>query len=452
MKVHFIAIGGSAMHNLAIALHKKGFQVTGSDDEVFEPSKSRLKQLGLLPDAEGWFPGKITPELDAIILGMHARPDNPELQRARELNLKVYSYPEYLFEQTKDKKRIVIAGSHGKTTITSMLLHVLKTLGRKFDFMVGAQIKGFDTMVELSEEAEIAIFEGDEYLSSPVDLRPKFLWYRPHVALVTGVAWDHINVFPTEKDYNDQFRLFADTIIPGGAFIYYNEDLVLQRIAKNLRGLKVLPYQEVEAISEGDGVVVQHHGSRHPLKIFGRHNYQNLAGALLVAEELGISGSDFWKTMETFEGASRRLQVLAHNDHSSVFYDFAHAPSKVKATVEAVRERFPNRKLLAIVELHTFSSLNRDFLPQYHGALNEADETVVYFNPQVVEHKKLPGISVEDIEEAFAKNGLKVFMDERKLKQFLEGQSLAHANLLLMTSGNLAGIDVKALSQKIIHQ
>ncbi len=333
-----------------------------------------------------------------------------------------------------------------------MLLHVLKTLGRKFDFMVGAQIKGFDTMVELSEEAEIAIFEGDEYLSSPVDLRPKFLWYRPHVALVTGVAWDHINVFPTEKDYNDQFRLFADTIIPGGAFIYYNEDLVLQRIAKNIRGLKVLPYQEVEAISEGDGVVVQHHGSRHPLKIFGRHNYQNLAGALLVAEELGISGSDFWKAMETFEGASRRLQVLAHNDHSSVFYDFAHAPSKVKATVEAVRERFPNRKLLAIVELHTFSSLNRDFLPQYHGALNEADETVVYFNPQVVEHKKLPGISVEDIEEAFAKNGLKVFTDERKLKQFLEGQSLAHANLLLMTSGNLAGIDVKALSQKIIHQ
>lgn len=451
MRVHFIAIGGSAMHNLAIALHKKGFHVTGSDDEVFEPSKSRLKNYGLLPLKEGWFPENISEKLDAIILGMHARPDNPELLRAKELNLKVYSYPEYLYQQTKDKKRVVIAGSHGKTTITSMLLHVLKTLDRKFDFMVGAQIKGFDTMVELSDDSDIAIFEGDEYLSSPIDRRPKFLWYKPHVALVTGVAWDHINVFPTEEDYNHQFDLFARTIEPGGSFIYYQKDAVLQKIASENRSLKISPYDEVETVFRDGKTFVEYAGRESELKVFGHHNFQNLAGALLVAREIGIADNDFWDAMQSFEGAARRLQKLAEDKDSAVFYDFAHAPSKVKATVAAVKDQFPDRHLLAVVELHTFSSLNRDFLPQYHGAMEAADEAVVFFNPEVVAHKQMDEITVNDVEMAFAKQGLKIFTEGESLKQFLAGQKLSHANLLLMTSGNLSGIDVSALAKEIIE-
>jgi UDP-N-acetylmuramate: L-alanyl-gamma-D-glutamyl-meso-diaminopimelate ligase len=450
MRVHFIAIGGSAMHNLAIALHKKGFHVSGSDDEVFEPSKSRLKQHGLLPDAHGWFPGQITHELDAIILGMHARPDNPELLRAQELNLKVFSYPEYLFQQTRDKKRVVIAGSHGKTTITSMLLHVLKTLGRKFDFMVGAQIKGFDTMVELSDDSEVAIFEGDEYLSSPIDRRPKFLWYKPHVALITGVAWDHINVFPTEAEYNDQFRLFAQTIEPGGKLFFYEKDSVLEDIASDNAIFDPVPYDEITVVSKDGKTFVEVDGKEIELKIFGHHNFQNLAGALKVAMEIGVSEIEFWKAMQSFEGAARRLQILAHNEHSTVFYDFAHAPSKVRATVTAVKDQFPERRLQAVVELHTFSSLNRDFLPQYKGALDAADEAVVFFNPDVVAHKKLPEISVADVRAAFGSTELTVFTDGNKLKQFLSQLVIKDTNLLLMSSGNLAGIDVRTLSEKII--
>ncbi|WP_291858893.1 Mur ligase family protein [Marinilabilia sp.] len=451
MRVHFIAIGGSAMHNLAIALHKKGFHVTGSDDEVFEPSKSRLSNHGLLPSKEGWFPENISEELDAIILGMHARPDNPELLKAQKLNLKVYSYPEYLYQQTKGKKRVVIAGSHGKTTITSMLLHVLKTLGRKFDFMVGAQIKGFDTMVELSDDSDIAIFEGDEYLSSPIDRRPKFLWYKPHVALVTGVAWDHINVFPTEEDYNYQFDLFARTLEPGGSFIYYQRDAVLQKIASENLSLRKLPYDEVKTVSRDGETFVEYDGEEYELKVFGHHNFQNLAGALLVAKDIGVPENDFWESMQSFEGAARRLQMLGENKDAAVFYDFAHAPSKVKATVAAVKDQFPDRHLLAVVELHTFSSLNGDFLPQYKGAMDAADEAVVFFNPEVVAHKQLSEITENDVEAAFAKKGLKVFTDGIKFKQFLAGQKLSHANLLLMTSGNLCGIDVSAMAKEIIE-
>lgn len=450
MRVHFIAIGGSAMHNLAIALHKKGFLVTGSDDEVFEPSKSRLQQHGLLPDASGWFPEQITSDLDAIILGMHARPDNPELLRAQELNLKVYSYPEYLFEQTHNKKRVVIAGSHGKTTITSMLLHVLKTLGRKFDFMVGAQIKGFDTMVELSDDSDIAIFEGDEYLSSPIDRRPKFLWYKPHVALITGVAWDHINVFPTEAGYNDQFRIFVQSIEPGGKLFYYEQDAVLKELAAAGGSFDSVPYDEVSVVSKNGKTFVNVGGKEVELKVFGHHNFQNLAGALKVAMEIGIPEKEFWKAMQSFEGAARRLQTLAHNNHSTVFYDFAHAPSKVKATVAAVKDQFPERRLMAVVELHTFSSLNRDFLPQYKGALNAADDPVVFFNPDVVAHKNLPEISVADVKAAFGKEELTVITDGEKLKQYLSGLILQDTNLLLMSSGNLAGIDVRLLSERIV--
>jgi len=450
MRIHFIAIGGSAMHNLAIALHKKGFQVTGSDDEVFEPSKGRLQKNGLLPHSMGWNPDSITADIDAVILGMHARPDIPELIRAQELNLKVYSYPEYLYEQTKDKTRVVVAGSHGKTTITSMLLHVLKSLGRKFDFMVGAQIKGFDAMVEVSDESEIAIFEGDEYLSSPIDRRPKFLWYKPHIALATGVAWDHINVFPTESEYNNQFELFAQTIETNGTFIYYEKDKILSEIAPKLQGVDVIPYDEVTAENINGKTVIESDGVKYELGIFGHHNLQNLAGAMEVAVKIGISKPDFLFAMATFEGASRRLQVLAEKDDGKVFFDFAHAPSKVRATVKAVKDQFPDRYLLAVLELHTFSSLNKDFLPQYKGSMEEADEAVVFYNPEVVKHKKLPSIDSGEVKKAFALDNLRVFTSPDELKQYLNGLRIKCSNLLLMTSGNLAGIDVQNLADRVV--
>ncbi len=444
-KIHFIAIGGSAMHNLAIALHKKGFEVSGSDDEVFEPSYSNLSYYGLLPDTMGWHPDKISPDLDAIILGMHARPDNPELLRAKELGLPVFSYPEYLYQQTKNKKRVVIAGSHGKTTITSMLLHVLKTLGQKIDFMVGARIKGFDTMVELSEDAEVAIFEGDEYLSSPIDSRPKFLWYKPHIALITGIAWDHINVFPTGKVYNHQFKLFVESILPGGTLVYYRDDEILKNLASQLPEVEAIPYQALPAQSANGKTIVQSGGQVYELKVFGRHNLQNIAGALEVAKKLNVSETEFFGAMTSFEGADRRLQVIKESPLSAVFYDFAHAPSKVAATVEAVKEQFPERKLIAVLELHTFSSLNHAFLPEYKNTLSNADEAVVFFSPEVVAHKRLPEISVADVETAFNHPGLKVFTDPEGFRNYLQHIQLKHANLLLMSSGNLAGIDVHAL-------
>ncbi|MFO8001038.1 MAG: Mur ligase family protein [Marinilabilia sp.] len=449
MRIHFIAIGGSAMHNLAIALHKKGFSISGSDDEIFEPSRTRLENYGLLPPEMGWSPDRITTDLDAVILGMHARPENPELKRARDIGLQVFSYPEYLYEQTRNKKRVVIAGSHGKTTVTSMLLHVLRKLDRTFDFMVGAGIKGFDTMVALSDDSDIAIFEGDEYLSSPVDRRPKFLWYRPHIALITGVAWDHINVFPTGAEYNEQFRLFAQTIEAGGSLIYYRNDPVLEEIAGETNLDDVVAYEAMEGINENGKTLVKSGDRQFLLRIFGQHNLQNLAGAIEVGKRLNISEHDFLEAMRSFEGADRRLQVLAEEENSAVFFDFAHAPSKVRATVSAVKEQFPRRRLIAVVELHTFSSLNRDFLPQYRGSMDGADAAVVFFSPEVVAHKKLPSISPEDVSEGFDHRNMKVFDDAVQFTDFLSSLELQDANLLLMSSGNLAGIDVHALAGQI---
>ncbi|MGM0375805.1 MAG: UDP-N-acetylmuramate--L-alanine ligase [Bacteroidota bacterium] len=450
MRIHFIAIGGSAMHNLAIALHKKGYHVTGSDDEVFEPSRSRLKKYGLLPAQMGWSPDRITNDIDVIILGMHARPENPELKRARELGLRVYSYPEYLYEQTRDKKRVVIAGSHGKTTITSMLLHALRELGFRFDFMVGASIKGFDTMVSLSNDTDLAIFEGDEYLSSPVDRRPKFVWYHPHIALITGVAWDHVNVFPTESEYNEQFRLFADTIEDGGTLIYYEGDPLVRKIAGSLSRVECIPYRTVDSVARDDQTVVKNGSQELLLKIFGPHNLQNLAGAMEVARKLGVSAGDFLEAMRTFEGADRRLQVLGENSNAKIFFDFAHAPSKVRASVAAVKAQYPSRKLVAAVELHTFSSLSREFLPQYRYAMEDADEAIVFFSPEVVAHKKLPAITADEVADAFDHPDMEVFDDPRTFKQRLQSLHLKNTNLLLMTSGNFAGIDVQGLAEKLL--
>jgi len=451
MRVHFIAIGGSAMHNLAIALHKKGYKVTGSDDEIFEPSRSRLKEHGLLPEKQGWFPENITSDIDAIILGMHARKDNPELQKALESGLKVYSYPEYLYEQTKNKKRVVIGGSHGKTTITSMVMHVLKTGGIKFDYMVGAQLEGFDTMVNLEEENEIAVFEGDEYLSSPIDLTPKFLWYKPHIALLSGIAWDHINVFPTWENYLEQFDTFAGTIQDNGTLVFYSGDPELVKIAaKRNNRIKTIPYKAMDYSVSNGKTIVHFKGQDYPLNIFGDHNLQNLNGARLVCNELGIDNGKFLNAMKTFKGAAKRLQLLESTDSCNMYLDFAHSPSKLKATTEAVKSQFPERELIACMELHTFSSLNKKFLSHYKGTMQAADKAFVFFNPEVLEHKKLPPISKEEVADAFGHSNLTVFTDSTKLIDELKKINWKDKNLLIMTSGNFSGVDIKKLAKELI--
>ncbi|MCG8580732.1 MAG: Mur ligase domain-containing protein [Bacteroidales bacterium] len=451
MRVHFIAIGGSAMHNLAIALHLKGFNVSGSDDEIFEPSKSRLSKNGLLPQNEGWYPEIITTDIDAIILGMHARKDNPELLKAQELGLKIYSYPEYLYEQTKDKKRIVIGGSHGKTTTTAMVMHVLKKLNKDFDYMVGAQLEGFDTMVRLTKEAPIAVFEGDEYLSSPIDLTPKFHWYKPHVAMLTGIAWDHMNVFPTWENYISQFAIFAESIKPNGSLIYFDGDTELQKIADdNQNTFNSLAYNTINHKNNNGQTVIKWLGKDYPMEIFGNHNLQNLNGARLVCNQLNITDDEFLTAMQSFKGAAKRLQLLEKRDDCNIYLDFAHSPSKLEATVSAMKQQFEKRKLIAVMELHTFSSLNKAFLPQYKGTMKEADTAIVFFNPEVLKHKKLPELDKEDIVSAFNQTGLKVITESNELVEWLRHQQYTDTNLLIMTSGNFSGVDIKQLAKELI--
>lgn len=449
MRIHFIAIGGSAMHNLAIALHKKGYKVTGSDDEIFEPSRTRLEKYGLLPQTAGWNPALITADLDAVILGMHARSDNPELIKAQELNLKIFSYPEFLYEQTRDKTRVVIGGSHGKTTITSMIMHVLHQNHMIFDYMVGAQIEGFETMVGLSEEATAAIFEGDEYLSSPADPRPKFHLYHPHISVISGIAWDHINVFPTFENYVSQFREFARLTEPGGTLIYYAGDPLLKQIAAEQHHIKTEEYQEHPHVVE-DRITYLKTGDREiRLKIFGNHNLQNISAAKAVCLALGVTGEQFYRAIRSFSGAARRLEILSENDHTSVFRDFAHSPSKLKATTQAVKEQFPERKLVACMELHTFSSLKKEFLPQYRNCMDEADLAFVYYNPQTVEHKKLESITPEMVSDGFGKPGLKVTVDSEELFTQLLQMDWKNTNLLLMSSGTFNGQDLPSLARQI---
>ena len=449
MKVHFIAIGGSAMHNLALALHHKGLIVTGSDDEIFEPSRTRLEKLGLLPEAYGWYPEKITSDLEAIILGMHAREDNPELLKAKELGLQIFSYPEYLYEQTKEKKRVVIGGSHGKTTITSMILHVLKTLKMDFDYMVGANIEGFDTMVSLSD-APIAIFEGDEYLSSPIDRRPKFHLYHPHVAVISGIAWDHINVFPTFDNYVDQFQIFADMIEPNGDFIYFEEDENLQNIAKKVRqDVQVCAYKALPHRVEHGITILETTQGDVRLSIFGLHNMQNLSVAKEVCNRIGVTDEKFYKVITSFGGAAKRLQTLSEDKDTTIYLDFAHSPSKLKATTQAVKAQFDDRQLIACMELHTFSSLKADFLPQYRGSMDHADKAIVYFNPEVLKHKQLENITAEQVKEGFGGN-VTVFTDSQKLQEYLKSLTLENKNLLLMSSGNFSGIDFKSFAEDLI--
>jgi UDP-N-acetylmuramate: L-alanyl-gamma-D-glutamyl-meso-diaminopimelate ligase len=451
MKIHFIAIGGSAMHNLALALHHKGYRVTGSDDEFFEPSKSRLKKFGLLPEEDGWFPEKISSDLDAVILGMHARADNPELAKAKELGLKIYSYPEYIYEQTKDKIRIVIGGSHGKTSITAMVLHVLHHNNINCDYLVGALLEGFDTMVKLSNEAKIAVIEGDEYLSSPIDRRPKFHLYKPTIGLLSGIAWDHINVFPTFENYVEQFKIFIDLIEDGGSLVYCKEDSEVKNISEaSEKNIKKIPYGIPEHLIENGITYLKEGNQLVALKVFGDHNLMNINGARLVCEQVGISKEQFYAAISTFKGASKRLEPVLIKEDAAVYKDFAHSPSKLKATTEAMKKQFPKRKLIACMELHTFSSLNETFLDQYQGSMETADEALVYFNPHTIEHKKLKPISPERVKEAFASNNVTVFTESLSLISYLKTLDWKEKNLLLMTSGNFDGVEFKELAEDLL--
>ncbi|MGG6230909.1 UDP-N-acetylmuramate--L-alanine ligase [Tenacibaculum sp. SDUM215027] len=449
MNVHFIAIGGSAMHNLAIALQQKGYKITGSDDTIHDPSKSRLANKGLLPDVFGWFPEKITTDLDAVILGMHAKKDNPELLKAQELGVKIYSYPEFLHEQSKDKTRVVIGGSHGKTTITSMILHVLNYHDREVDYMVGAQLEGFDTMVHLTEENEFILLEGDEYLSSPIDMRPKFHLYKPNIALLSGIAWDHINVFPTFENYIEQFLIFTDSLTNGGIMVYNEEDEVLKRVVENSNHpIKKYPYKTPDYFIDNGITYLETPEGDLPLEIFGEHNLQNLAGAKWICQHMGIDEDEFYEAIASFKGASKRLEKIAENSSTVVFKDFAHSPSKVKATTAAVKDQYSNRTLLACLELHTYSSLNAEFLSEYKGALDKADKAVVFYSPHAVKIKQLEEVSEEQIAKAFERDDFIIYTNPEKFKEFLFNENLENTTLLLMSSGNYGGLDfdeVKAL-------
>lgn len=449
-KYHFIAIGGAVMHNLALSMAAKGYQVTGSDDEIYEPSRTRLDKAGILPKEKGWYPEKIHLGLDGIILGMHARIDNPELQKAKELQIPVFSFPEFIYEQSQDKKRVVISGSHGKTSITSMILHVLKYHQKEFDYLVGAQIEGFDLMVKLSD-APIIIIEGDEYLTSPLDRRPKFFHYHHDILLMSGIAWDHFNVFPTFEFYKEQFEKLVEMTPEKGHFIYCSEDPIVKELGQKAKGKidNLIPYKaHPYKVKDGITYLLTDSGEIG-INVFGEHNLQNLQGALEVCLSLGLSKEQFYQAIQEFKGAAKRQEVLAKSDTSILYRDFAHAPSKLKATVNAVKNQFPERKLIAVQELHTYSSLNKDFVNNYAHTFDEADVAVIYLNPKAVSLKKLDLMDEKTLRDAFKRKDLKLFTVIDQLKVFLESQEYHQANLLLMSSGNYDDMDLSQLKTKI---
>ena len=450
MRIHFIAIGGSAMHNLALALHAKGDIVTGSDDTIFEPSKSRLAAKGLLPKEEGWYPEKITNDIDVIILGMHAKGDNPELIKAKELGLTIYSYPEFIYEHSKNKTRVVIGGSHGKTTITSMILHVMHYHNVEVDYLVGAQLEGFDRMVNLTSDNEFMLIEGDEYLSSALDLRPKFHIYQPNIALLSGIAWDHINVFPTFDNYVEQFKIFIDKIVNGGILVYNEEDPIVAKLAEEtVNPIRRIPYATPSYSIENEQTYLDTNDGPMPLEVFGKHNLSNISGAKWICQNMGIDEEDFYEAIASFKGASKRLEKLVETDNTVIYKDFAHSPSKVKATTEAVKAQYPSKKVIACLELHTYSSLNSAFLSQYEGALDKADEAVVFYSLDALKIKNMPEISQEQMQAAFKREGLATYTNASDFKSYLDQLDLGNSVLLFMSSGNYGGLDMQAFSDNV---
>ena len=449
MRLHFIAIGGSAMHSLAIALQEKGDKITGSDDEIFDPSKSLLESHGLLPEAYGWFPEKITEDIDAVILGMHAKADNPELLKAKKLGLNIYSYPEFLYEHSKEKTRVVIGGSHGKTSITAMILHVLHYHQHEVDYMLGAQIDNFENSVHLTETNDFILLEGDEYLSSVLDPRPKFHLYQPNIALLSGIAWDHINVFPTFENYIKQFELFLDSMTNGTTLVYNAEDENLAKIAEEAtKPTRKHPYQTPEFTIEDGVTLIETPEGEMPLEIFGKHNLQNLAGAKWICQHMGVDENDFYEAMASFKGASKRLELMHKSDKVIVYKDYAHSPSKVQATTAAVKKQYPNRHLIACLELHTYSSLNSEFLDEYKSTLDAADEAIVFFSPKAVEIKRLDILSKEAILDKFKRKDLQVFTSAEDVLQFLDQKEYQKDVLLMMSSGHYGGFNFKDFSDK----
>ncbi|WP_142783922.1 UDP-N-acetylmuramate--L-alanine ligase [Changchengzhania lutea] len=450
MNVHFIAIGGSAMHNLALALHNKGYHVTGSDDIIFEPSKSRLAAKDLLPENFGWYPEKINQNLDAIVLGMHAKSDNPELLKAQALGLKIYSYPEFLYEQSKNKTRVIIGGSHGKTTITSMILHVMHYHDREVDYMVGAQLEGFDVMVKLTHDNDFIVLEGDEYLSSPIDRRPKFHLYKPNIALLSGIAWDHINVFPTYDNYVEQFSIFVDSIVSGGSINYNEEDSEVKRVVESSANtIRKLPYQTPEYTVDNGQTFLKTSEGPLPIEVFGKHNLNNLSGAKWICQHMGIDEDDFYEAIATFKGASKRLEKIAESVTGVAYKDFAHSPSKVEATTKAVKEQHEDKVLLACLELHTYSSLNVEFLKEYKGTLDAADVAVVFYSPHAVEIKNLEEVTHGQIASAFQRDDIIIYTNVDDFKDFLFSQNFDNKALLLMSSGNYGGLDFDEVKRLI---
>ncbi|MDB9858803.1 Mur ligase family protein [Flavobacteriaceae bacterium] len=448
MRIHFIAIGGSAMHNLAIALHNKGEHVTGSDDEIFDPSRTRLAAKGLLPEQYGWFEDNISSDIDAVILGMHAKQDNIELLRAKALGLTIYSYPEFLYEQSKNKTRVVIGGSHGKTTITSMILHVMHYHDKDVDYMVGAQLEGFDTMVHLTKENDFIVLEGDEYLSSAIDRRPKFHLYKPNIALLSGIAWDHINVFPTFDNYVEQFRVFLSQITHGGAIVYNQEDIEVKQVVETAQNqIKKYPYQTPRFSVENGDTLLDTEDGPMPIEVFGKHNLNNLEGARWICQLMGVQQEDFYEAIATFKGASKRLEKIGQGPTSIAYKDFAHSPSKVRATTQALKSQYPERSLLACLELHTYSSLNPEFLSEYKGTLNGADKAVVFYSPNAVKIKKLDAVSSSQILKAFQREDLVVFTDPAAFQDYLFEQDFTDTSLLLMSSGNYGGLDFEKVKE-----
>lgn len=443
MRVHFISIGGSVMHQLAIALHKKGYMVTGSDDEIFEPSRTNLYNEGLLPEEEGWYPEKINADINAVILGMHAREDNPELIKAKSLNVSIYSFPEYIYQESKDKKRVVIGGSHGKTTTTAMIMHVLQKTKQTFDYLVGAKLNGFDQSVSITN-APIIICEGDEYPASILEKRPKFHFLFPHIAVLTGIAWDHINVFPSYDIYVEQFRIFITKIETNGYLIYnFTDKDLVKLVESNIRkDIQYIPYALPEHTIIDGKTKLTVEAYSNTLQVFGDHNLFNIHAAYHVCKLLDISTSDFVQSIASFSGASKRLELLYEKDGKRIYRDFAHAPSKVKASIQALRQQFPEQQLITLLELHTYSSLQKDFLPQYAHSLDAADEAAIFYSQHALTLKRLPNLDKKDIQQGFANSNIVPLNAIDELELWLSQHKHKKANFLLMSSGSFDGVEV----------